>query len=128
MSMNKLNIGGNLAADARFNKVNDNSFAVSFTVMCNKRVKDAAAEGGYRDNVTPYQVSRFLQTEESARKLAERLTKGRAVEVEGPFRKNTKDNTGSNGKTYKGWTLIADEIELGAKPKPKTDAPADQAA
>ena len=128
MSMNKLNIGGNLAADARHNKVSDTSFAVSFTVICNKRVKDAAAEGGYRDQSTPYQVSRFLPTEEGARKLAELLTKGRAVEVEGPFRKNTKVNEGTNGKKYQGWTLIADEIELGAKPKPKTDAPADQAA
>ncbi|WP_122530719.1 single-stranded DNA-binding protein [Pseudomonas viridiflava] len=124
MSMNKLNITGNLAADARYNKVKEGSFAVSFTVICNKRVKDQAAEGGYRDQTTPYQVSRFLTSEDSAKKLAEHLTRGRSVDVEGAFRKNAKSNTGTNGKTYHGWSVIADEIELGAKPKPKADAQA----
>lgn len=117
MSINALTIAGNLAADARFNRVNDTRFAVSFPVIANKRVKDDRAEGGYRDQSTPYQVTRFLDSEESASKLASHLTKGRRVEVEGAFRKAKPNTNPQNGKTYHGWTLFADEIELGAKPK-----------
>lgn len=121
MSINSLTVQGNLAADARSNKVSDTRFAVSFTVIVNKRVPDARAEGGYRDQTTPYQATRFLDNEASAAKLAGHLTKGRQVTATGPLRKGKPNKSESTGKTYHGWQLIVDEVVLGAKPKPKTE-------
>lgn len=121
MSINSLTVQGNLAADARFNKVSDSRFAVSFTVIVNKSVPDSTSETGFRDVTTPYQCTRFLEKEESAAKLAGHLSKGRQVTATGPFRQAKKNKSESTGKTYHGWQVIADEVVLGAKPKPKTE-------
>jgi single-strand DNA-binding protein len=119
--MNKTLLTGNLTADARINSVNDETDAVSFTVATNDGYK--GTDGNWVDQVEFHDCTRFVQKGKGA-KLAEILTKGRGVEVEGSL-KSSNPRTGTDGKVYHNKFIRVDEVKPTTKPKGAAEAPAE---
>lgn len=115
--MNKTLLTGNLTANARINAVNEETDAVSFTVATNDGYK--GADGNWVELVEYHDCTRFLPTGKGG-KLAELLTKGREVEVEGKLT-SAKPRTGTDGKVYHNKFIRVDDLKLGRKPQVKTE-------
>lgn len=113
--MNKTLLTGNLTAAARINVVNEKLDAVSFTVACNDGYM--GADNNWVDQVEYVDCTRFVESGKG-QKLADLLTKGREVEVEGALQ-SAKPRTGTDGKVYHNKFVRVEEVKLGRKPAPK---------
>lgn len=109
--MAKIVLTGNLTADAVVNAVSDKQDAVNFTIASNESRKNAAGEW---ENHTEFNnCTRFMPSGKGVN-LAEKLTKGRFMEVVGNIRTG-EPREAKNGKTYQNHSVDVEELQFGPK-------------
>ena len=110
--MNKISVSGNLASDVRVGSVNETTDVINGTVI----VDDSYTRDGQRvERSISYPFSYFREKGKTG--LAQYLTKGRTIEVEGSLQKQAPSApSATNGKIYHDVQIRVDEITLGRLP------------
>ena len=118
MSINRVNISGNLTRDSELRAANNGTAILNFSVAVNDRRKNASGEW---EDVPNYVDCVVFGTRATA--LHRMLKTGTKVAIEGKLRWSSWE-TKDGGKRSK-LEVIVDELELMNAPKQKQAEPAD---
>ena len=119
MSINRVNISGNLTRDSELRSANNGTAILNFSVAVNDRRKNP--QTGEWEDVPNYVDCVVFGTRATA--LNRMLKKGTKVAIEGKLRWSSWEAK-EGGKRSK-LEVIVDELELMNAPKQKQAAPAD---
>ena len=117
MSINRVNISGNLTRDSELRSANNGTAILNFSVAVNDRRKNASGEW---EDVPNYVDCVVFGTRATA--LNRMLKKGTKVAIEGKLRWSSWEKDGQRRSKLE---VIVDELELMNAPKAKQAAPAD---
>lgn len=117
MSINRVNISGNLTRDSELRAANNGTAILNFSVAVNDRRKNASGEW---EDVPNYVDCVVFGTRATA--LHRMLKKGTKVAIEGKLRYSSWEKDGAKRSKLE---VIVDELELMNAPKAKQAAPAD---
>lgn len=117
MSINRVNISGNLTRDSELRAANNGTAILNFSVAVNDRRKNASGEW---EDVPNYVDCVVFGTRATA--LHRMLKKGTKVAIEGKLRYSSWEKDGAKRSKLE---VIVDELELMNTPKAKQAAPAD---
>ena len=117
MSINRVNISGNLTRDSELRAANNGTAILNFSVAVNDRRKNASGEW---EDVPNYVDCVVFGTRATA--LHRMLKKGTKVAIEGKLRYSSWEKDGAKRSKLE---VIVDELELMNSPKAKQAAPAD---
>ena len=118
MSINRVNISGNLTRDSELRAANNGTAILNFSVAVNDRRKNASGEWEHAPNYVDCVV---FGTRATA--LHRMLKKGTKVAIEGKLRWSSWET--KEGAKRSKLEVIVDELELMNAPKAKQAAPAD---
>ena len=117
MSINRVNISGNLTRDSELRSANNGTAILNFSVAVNDRRKNASGEW---EDVPNYVDCVVFGTRATA--LNRMLKKGTKVAIEGKLRWSSWEKDGQRRSKLE---VIVDELELMNAPKQKQAAPVD---
>lgn len=117
MSINRVNISGNLTRDSELRAANNGTAILNFSVAVNDRRKNASGEW---EDVPNYVDCVVFGTRATA--LHRMLKKGTKVAIEGKLRYSSWEKDGAKRSKLE---VIVDELELMNASKAKQVAPAD---
>lgn len=117
MSINRVNISGNLTRDSELRAANNGTAILNFSVAVNDRRKNASGEW---EDVPNYVDCVVFGTRATA--LHRMLKKGTKVAIEGKLRYSSWEKDGAKRSKLE---VIVDELELMNAYKAKQVAPAD---
>lgn len=117
MSINRVNISGNLTRDSELRAANNGTAILNFSVAVNDRRKNASGEW---EDVPNYVDCVVFGTRATA--LHRMLKKGTKVAIEGKLRYSSWEKDGAKRSKLE---VIVDELELMNAPKAKQAEPAD---
>lgn len=108
MSINRAVIGGNLVRDAELKATSGGGTVCHFTVAVNDRAKDKSGE--WADVVSYFDCTLFGSR---AERLAQWLTRGRGVTVDGRLRQRRWE--AQDGTKRSAIEVLVDNVDLGSR-------------